>query len=193
MNELQCFKSPAFGEVRTVVLDGEPWMVGKDVADILGYTNSRKALADHVDDEDKGVTKCDTLGGVQETVIINESGLYALTFASKLPTAKAFRRWVTSEVLPSIRKTGSYTKSNRGPHPASLTATIDENGKMTVSLVSKPRFKMDSHVISIRGDTYNLIKSLASRTSAPMVEIIDIAVKLFASEFEDLISTQSLK
>ncbi|OUP77208.1 phage repressor protein [Erysipelatoclostridium sp. An173] len=108
MNELQVFKNEEFGEVRSLKIGDEPWFVGKDVADILGYTNSRKAISDHVDDEDKGVTKCDTLGGKQDLTIINESGLYSLILSSKLPTAKKFKRWVTSEVLPAIRKTGSY-------------------------------------------------------------------------------------
>ena len=102
--ELQIFNNAQFGSVRTAVVDGEVMFVGKDVADCLGYANSRKAIADHVDDEDKGVTKCDTLGGVQDLTVINESGLYSLVFASKLPKAKEFKRWVTSEVLPSIRK-----------------------------------------------------------------------------------------
>lgn len=108
MNELQVFKNEEFGEVRSLKIAGEPWFVGKDVSDILGYTNSRKAISDHVDDEDKGVTKCDTLGGKQDLTIINESGLYSLILSSKLPTAKKFKRWVTSEVLPAIRKTGGY-------------------------------------------------------------------------------------
>ena len=108
MNELQIFKSPEFGQVRTVTIDGEPWLVGKDIATALGYTNTHKALNDHVDDEDKGVTKCDTLGGAQEMTIINESGLYSLVLSSKLPTAKKFKHWITSEVLPAIRKHGAY-------------------------------------------------------------------------------------
>lgn len=108
MNEIQIFNNPEFGEVRTTVINGEPWFVGKDVAEALGYSNSRKALSDHVDDEDKGVTKCDTLGGEQELTAINESGVYALVFGSKLPKAKEFKRWVTSDVLPSIRKHGAY-------------------------------------------------------------------------------------
>lgn len=95
-------------QVRAIEKNGEPWFVGKDVAEILGYSNPRDALAKHVDDEDKGVAKCDTLGGAQELTIINESGLYSLILSSKLPTAKEFKHWVTSEVLPSIRKTGEY-------------------------------------------------------------------------------------
>lgn len=108
MNELQFFTNPEFGKIRTLELGGEPWFVGKDVAQALGYSNPRKALADHVDDEDKGVTKRDTLGGAQEMTIINESGLYSLVLSSKLSTAKAFKRWITSEVIPAIRKTGGY-------------------------------------------------------------------------------------
>lgn len=110
MNELEIFKNEEFGEIRTVVIENEPWFVGKDIAFVLGYSNSRKAIIDHVDDEDKGVTKCDTLGGSQDLTVINESGLYSLILSSKLPTAKKFKHWVTSEVLPAIRKTGTYTK-----------------------------------------------------------------------------------
>ena len=108
MNELKIFENAEFGTIRTFVIDNEPWFVGKDVAEILGYTNKRKAILDHVDDDDKGVTKCDTLGGTQEMTIINESGLYSLTLSSKLPSAKSFKRWITSEVIPSIRKNGGY-------------------------------------------------------------------------------------
>lgn len=108
MNELKIFQSEEFGKIRTVTIDGEPYFVGKDVTEALGYSNSRKAIADHVAEEDKGVTKCDTLGGKQDLVVINESGLYALIFGSKLESAKRFKHWVTSEVLPSIRKTGQY-------------------------------------------------------------------------------------
>lgn len=115
MNNLTVFENPEFGAIRTVELDGEPCLVGKDVAKALGYTNPRKALIDHVDDEDKGVTKCYTPGGDQDMTIINESGLYSLVLSSKLPTARKFRRWVTSEVLPSIRRTGRYTAK---PDPA---------------------------------------------------------------------------
>lgn len=96
-------------QVRTVVRDGEPWFVGKDVADILGYKNQRDALAKHVDDEDKNsVAIRDGIQGNPNKVVINESGLYSLIVASKLPTAKVFKRWVTSEVLPTIRKHGAY-------------------------------------------------------------------------------------
>ncbi len=107
-SELEIFKNEEFGEIRTVTIDGEPWFVGKDIATALGYSNTRDALAKHVDDEDKGVAKCDTPSGKQNMSIINESGLYALIFGSKLESANRFKHWVTSEVLPSIRKHGAY-------------------------------------------------------------------------------------
>ena len=106
--EIQVFENSEFGKVRTVRIDNETYFVGKDIAEILGFSNSRKAIADHVDDEDKGVTNCYTPGGKQNVTIINESGLYSLILGSKLESAKKFKQWVTSEVLPSIRKTGGY-------------------------------------------------------------------------------------
>ena len=107
-NQVKVFESAEFGSVRTVDIEGVPYFVGRDVATILGYKNIRDAISNHVDEEDKGVAKCDTLGGTQEMIVINESGVYSLVFSSKLPTAKKFKRWVTSEVLPTIRKHGMY-------------------------------------------------------------------------------------
>ena len=107
MNEMKIFNFED-NEVRTQTINGEPWFVGKDVADILGYSNPAKAIRDHVDDEDKGQNDTFTPGGMQIMTIVNESGLYSLVFKSQLPSAKRFKRWVTSEVLPTIRKTGSY-------------------------------------------------------------------------------------
>ena len=110
MNELIIFENPDFGQIRTVAIDGEPWFVGKDVAEVLGYSNPRKAIIDHIDEEDKtdGVTIRDSIGREQSPVCINESGLYSLILSSKLPRAKDFKHWVTSEVLPSIRRSGVY-------------------------------------------------------------------------------------
>lgn len=112
MNELQIFNNAEFGDIRTVTIENEPWFVGKDVAEALGYSNSRKALLDHVEEMDKrdGVTIRDSIGRDQYPIVVNESGLYALIFGSKLESAKRFKHWVTSEVLPAIRKTGSYQK-----------------------------------------------------------------------------------
>ena len=111
MNDLQIFQSEEFGTIRTVTIDNEPWFVGKDVAVALGYGEGKSpinAIANHVDVEDKGVTKMMTPGGEQTVTIINESGLYSLVLGSKLESARRFKRWVTSEVLPAIRKTGGY-------------------------------------------------------------------------------------
>ena len=109
MTKLECFNSAEFGTVRTVTIDNEPWFIGKDVAEALGYAKARNAIAAHVDDDDKKDAPIQgVLGGKQEMTIISESGVYSLVFSSKLPTAKKFKRWVTSEVLPSIRKHGAY-------------------------------------------------------------------------------------
>lgn len=109
MNEIQIFNNPEFGEIRTLEINNEPWFVGKDVAAILGYQNASKALIDHVDDDDKLNNETLSSLGQRGGWLINESGLYSLILSSKLPSAKSFKNWVTSEVLPSIRKTGSYT------------------------------------------------------------------------------------
>lgn len=110
MNELHIFKSPEFGQVRTVMVDGEPWFVGKDVATALGYSNPSNAVVTHVDDEDKTTYSFQVSGSnyKSKATLINESGLYSLVLSSKLPTAKKFKHWITSEVLPAIRKHGAY-------------------------------------------------------------------------------------
>ena len=117
MNELQIFNNEEFGNVRSLMIDNEPWFVGKDVAEALGYKNVRDSLARHIDSDDKrdGVVIHDSMGREQKPIIINESGLYALVFGSKLPSAKKFKHWVTSEVLPTLRKTGSYAKVPTDP------------------------------------------------------------------------------
>lgn len=115
MNELRIFNNADFGDVRTVEKDGNIWFVGKDVAEALGYARTADAVKAHIDADDKGVCDLPTPGGRQETTIINESGLYSLVLSSKLPKAKAFKRWIPSEVIPSIRKTGSYNKPSKQP------------------------------------------------------------------------------
>lgn len=123
MNEIRIFKSEEFGEIRTVEIGGEPWFVGKDVAETLGYERPTKAVSDHVDGEDRDeVPIQDSIGRMQNTAIINESGLYSLILSSKLPSAKAFKRWVTSEVLPSIRKHGGYINGQAEMSPEELMA-----------------------------------------------------------------------
>ena len=107
MSDLQLFQNPEFGRVRIVEVNGEAWMVGKDVAEALGYSNPQKAIRDHVDEDDKTVNESFTVNGTQGA-LINESGLYSLVLSSKLPNARKFRRWVTTEVLPTVRKHGAY-------------------------------------------------------------------------------------
>ena len=112
--EIQIFKNEQFGQIRTLMKDGEPWFVGKDIAEALGYSNTRDALDRHVDDDDKNtVVNPDGKRGNPNMTIINESGLYSLILSSKLETAKAFKRWVTAEVLPSIRKHGEYVSPRK--------------------------------------------------------------------------------
>lgn len=116
MNQMQIFENQEFGQVRAVEIDGEPWFVGKDIATVLGYSNASKAVSVHVDSDDKQFIMVEMAEsqngnvpiGSSKTAFINESGLYSLVLSSKLPSAKKFKRWVTSEVLPSIRKTGGY-------------------------------------------------------------------------------------
>nr|DAY83046.1 MAG TPA: repressor domain protein [Caudoviricetes sp.] len=117
MNELQIFNNEEFGNVRSLMIDNEPWFVGKDVAEALGYKNVRDSLARHIDSDDKrdGVVIHDSMGREQKPIIINESGLYSLILSSKLESAKKFKHWVTSEVLPTLRKTGSYAKVPTDP------------------------------------------------------------------------------
>lgn len=122
MNDIQIFKNPEFGEIRTIEQDGEPWLVGKDVAQALGYQNGSRDINRHVDEDDRSVTEIMTVLGKRNFVIINESGLYSLVLGSKLPTAKKFKRWVTSEVLPSIRKTGGYIAGQESMSDSELMA-----------------------------------------------------------------------
>lgn len=122
MNEMQIFESPEFGQVRVVEIDGEPWFVGKDIATALGYSDAFGALKKHVDDEDKLVCQIDSAGQKRDVTVINQSGVYSLIFSSKLDKAKAFKRWVTSEVLPAINKHGAYLTPEA---QAQLTAALE--------------------------------------------------------------------
>lgn len=126
MNNLQIFNNEEFGTIRGFKDENnEPWFVGKDVATVLGYKEPTKAAREKVDEEDRGVSKIDTPSGTQQMTIINESGLYSLILGSKLPSAKKFKRWVTSEVLPSIRKTGHYEMSGYTPKATSLGEVVN--------------------------------------------------------------------
>lgn len=167
MNELQIFNSEEFGEIRTVNINGEPWLAGKDVAAALGYTNPQKAIRVHVLEEDRGVNEMDTPSGRQKLVIINESGLYALIFGSKLDSAKRFKHWVTSEVLPTIRKTGGYQV--KAPQGKELLALAVLEAQKTIEAQSKEIQRMrpkeifadavsTSHTSILIGDLAKLLK-----------------------------------
>ena len=144
--EIKIFKNEMFGEVRTLTNEqGETFFVGKDVAQALGYSNTRKALQDHVDDEDKGVTKRDTLGGIQQMVVINESGHYSLVLSSKLPQAKEFKRWITSEVLPQIRQTGGYIPTTNPRTGGVLTESemVEAANKIVARTIARSNLPAD--------------------------------------------------
>lgn len=137
MNEIIIFENPEFGQVRTTEINGEPWFIGKDVADILGYSNPQKALRDHIDEEDKLTERFVLSGQNREAIIINESGLYSLILSSKLPNAKKFKRWVTSEVLPSIRKNGGYINNQENMTPEQIMAAGLEAARKIIASKDK--------------------------------------------------------
>ena len=144
MNELKIFENPDFGQIRVVNINGEPWLAGKDVANILGYADPSSAVSKHIDDEDKTTLPIRQDGSNYQTnmTFINESGVYALVLSSKLPTAKKFRRWVTSEVLPSIRKTGGYSLNIPKNLPEALrayAAEIEAHEKTKTALAKKEK------------------------------------------------------
>ena len=170
MNELQIFNSVEFGTIRTVQMNNETWFVGKDIANALGYKNSTIALADNVDDEDKGVTKVSTLGGSQETVVINESGLYALVFGSRLEKAKAFKHWVTSEVLPQIRKTGGYNlPGNYTEALERLLIEVKENERL---INENETFKAERDVLLPKAEFFDAVTD--SKQAIPIGDVAKI-------------------
>lgn len=168
MNDLQIFSNPEFGQVRTVEIDGQPWLVGKDVAVALGYKNPRDAITRHVDTEDKDVVKHDTLSGEQEMLIINESGLYSLILSSKMPKAKAFKHWVTGEVLPAIRKNGVYESVKAQQHIEQLEAT---NAQLNAAIAAVNDAKKNlavarrnhDYFVELRNKTKNLLADVRAQ------------------------------
>ena len=195
MNELMIFENPEFGKIRSVQLDGEAWLVGKDVAEALGYTNPRKALSDHVDEEDKrqgdGVTIRDPIGREQTPTVINESGLYSLVLSSKLPGAKRFRRWVTSEVLPTLRRQGTYTMQT----PKTAMELLRLQSKAMFELderVNALEDKLENQMTIDRGQQRELQKAVSRRvldraaTVIPAWALDEQKPKFFASLYRDL-------
>lgn len=159
MNDLQIFENPEFGQVRTVEIDGTPWLVGKDVAVALGYKNPGKAIIAHVDDEDKRLemlpqgtdSQNGNLSPTSKTALINESGLYSLVLSSKLPKAKAFKRWVTSEVLPALRKNGVYETVKAQQHIEQLEAV---NARLNTAIQAVSTAKAELAEVTAMRDNF---------------------------------------
>ena len=168
MNNLQIFKSPDFGQVRTIQQNGEPWFIGKDVAEILGYKKPENAIAVHVDDEDKTTTLIQGTGSNYKSnaVIINESGLYSLILSSKMPKAKEFKRWVTSEVIPAIRKTGKYEAM------AQAVPINDEPATDFTQLEFDQRIRIAAIIASCRRERLPLVAKVLSLDLEGMVPLM---------------------
>lgn len=174
MDELKIFNNAEFGTVRTLEMNGEPWLVGKDVAEILGYAKARNAIASHVDDEDKKDAPIQgDLGGVQSMTIINESGLYSLILSSKLPTAKNFKRWVTSEVLPAIRKHGMYAMDELLENPdiaiQAFTALKEERAKSKALEAENAQQKQIIAEYSPKASYYDVVLQTSDALSASQI------------------------
>lgn len=166
MNNLQIFNSPEFGQVRIVQQNGEPWFIGKDVAEILGYSNTKDAIAKHVDDEDKLGSQIATSGQNRNMTIINESGLYSLILSSKMPKAKEFKRWVTSEVIPAIRKTGKYEAM------AQAVPINDEPATDFTQLEFDQRIRIAAIIASCRRERLPLVAKVLSLDLEGMVPLM---------------------
>lgn len=195
MNEIKVFENPAFGSIRTLKKDDEPWFVGKDVAEVLGYTDTSQAIRKHVDSEDKGVVEMTTPGGKQRITIINESGLYSLILSSKLPTAKAFKRWITSEVLPSIRKHGAYMT------PETLEAAILDPDTM-IHLCQRLKEEQDKNrqlqeanaVLTVE-QAIRIAKILATTRTERMPMVTDVfhRAQIDINGLEEILNTSALR
>ena len=189
--ELKVFENAAFGAVRALEIDGAPWFVGKDVTDILGYQNPSEALSDHVDDEDKLNSKTLSSLGQRGGWLINESGLYSLVLSSKLPSAKAFKRWVTSEVLPSIRKHGLYAIDEIIANPdmaiAALQALKEEREKRLAAELDKAVLTQQVAELRPKASYYDLILQCASLLSVTEIsKDYGMSAKAFNKKLHEL-------
>ena len=183
-NNIEVFNNAQFGNIRVSADEkGELWFVAADVCRVLDIKNSRDAVAD-LDDDEKGVVNTDTLGGKQEMNIINESGLYSLILRSRKPEAKAFRKWITSEVIPSIRKTGSYSISKTNRDIAIYSDDPLERGKAIVAMLEEERAKQA--VIEARADKAEEAKAIAEKKAEDLTEAFSRSI---VSDKDKLYST----
>ena len=194
MNEIKIFENVEFGQIRISEKDGEPWFVGKDVAEALGYERSADAIRSHIDAEDKGVCKIPTPGGKQDLTVINESGLYSLILSSKLPNAKKFKRWVTSEVLPSLRKNGSYDmkKSKASEEKSKLAEARLMNAKTRMS----NQFLKLANVNTLSKEYKNILVAKAAEILAgePLISLPKSRQKTYsAKEIGDMFNISANK
>lgn len=184
MNELQLFNFEN-NQVRTLLINDEPWFVGKDVAEILGYSKARNAISTHVDDDDKkGAPIQGDLGGTQEMTVINESGVYALVFGSKLPSAKKFKHWVTSEVLPTLRKTGGYTMPKTYLEALkAFTAEVEKNEML--SLENKIKTQQINELKPKADYTDRILKTTDLMTTTQIAKDYGMSAKQFNAMLHD--------
>ena len=188
-NEIEIFNNPSFGSVRVFTDEnGEPWFVAADVARVLGYDHTPHATR-LLDDDEKGVHKVDTLGGTQEMAMVNESGLYHLVLMSKKPEAKKFRKWVTEEVLPSIRKTGSYSITKTNMDIAIYSDDPLERGKAIVAMLEEERAKQA--LIEARADKAEEAKAIAEKKAEDLTEAFSRSIvsdkdKLYSTFIKEL-------
>lgn len=180
MNEIKIFENPTFGKVRTTELNGEPYFVGKDVAEILGYKETAKAIRTKVDHDDKGVSVLDTPGGKQEIIVINESGVYSLVFGSKLPRAKEFKHWVTSEILPSIRRHGAYMTDD-------ILAKTIENPDFLINLLTEMKEEKQRRITAeekIKADRSKVLFAESVEVSKGSILVGDLAKLIKQNGYE---------
>lgn len=194
MNDIKIFENTEFGSIRTTTVNGEVMFVGKDVAEILGYANPRKAIIDHVDEEDKtdGVTIRDSIGREQNPVCINESGLYSLILSSKMPNAKRFKHWVTSEVLPSIRKTGSYQVTQSSSNKSKSLDVKEMNARVRMS----NQFLKIANVVTDSTQYKNILiaKSAEVLAGEPLLPLPKSEQKMYsATEIGDMFGVTAQK
>lgn len=191
MNNLMKFENKEFGQIRVIELNGEPWFIGKDVAEKLGYAEPRSTVSKKVDKEDRGVAKIETPSGIQEMTVINESGLYSLILSSQLGSAKKFKRWVTSEVLPQIRKTGAYMTEFKGQEKMFqlLRSEVNEIVSLKIKEIEE---KCSDYYRPIHFDKTNISSYIKKRLGITKAndeyELVKqrVLLKLGATKWEDI-------